>query len=116
MKLNETVVVLIVVIAVGAFLAVKKTKTDSEGGNTLVASSSSEKIAFDTTNLTSEGEKNGTLIWRTQDGDEVGLYFFERRPDIAASLDRPGAELLPPTDERERRRHDRGRSHEARWL
>jgi hypothetical protein len=51
-----------------------------------------QSIAFDTTRYRAEGESADKRVWFTPDGDGVGLYFFNKPPDIPARL--PSAAAL----------------------
>jgi hypothetical protein len=51
-----------------------------------------QSIAFDTTRYRAEGESADKRVWFTPDGDGVGLYFFNKPPDIPAGL--PSAAAL----------------------
>lgn len=43
-------------------------------------------ISFDATGLTLQGEANGARIWHTEAGDGLGLFYFDKSPDIGADI------------------------------
>ncbi|CAN5906300.1 hypothetical protein BH11MYX4_BH11MYX4_32600 [soil metagenome] len=45
-----------------------------------------DSISFDTAGLTLQGEKNGARVWHTEAGDGIGLFLFDKAPDIGADL------------------------------
>jgi hypothetical protein len=46
-----------------------------------------DSITFDKTGFALQGDLNGTRVWHTQAGDGIGLYYFNKPPDISAHLD-----------------------------
>jgi hypothetical protein len=46
-----------------------------------------DSINFDATGFTYVGDEDNKRIWRTQDGDGIGLYYFQAPPDLEADIE-----------------------------
>jgi hypothetical protein len=46
-----------------------------------------DSINFDATGFTYGGDEDNARIWRTKDGDGIGLYHFPIPPDIEADIE-----------------------------
>lgn len=45
-----------------------------------------DSISFDTSGFEPQGERDGARVWWTSAGDGIGLYYFNKSPDIGADL------------------------------
>jgi len=44
-------------------------------------------VSFDDANFTLQGDQGGARVWHSAQGDAIGLFYFDKVPDISASLD-----------------------------
>jgi len=44
-------------------------------------------VSFDDTSFTLQGDQDGARVWHSAQGDAIGLFYFDKVPDISASLD-----------------------------
>jgi hypothetical protein len=45
-----------------------------------------DSISFDTSGFAPQSERDGARVWWTSAGDGIGLYYFDKSPDIGAVL------------------------------
>ena len=45
-------------------------------------SPSPDSVTFDASRYQFQGDRNGTRVWFLPEGGGVGLYFFQRKPDL----------------------------------
>ena len=46
-----------------------------------------DRVTFEATGFSAEGDRDGIRVWRSASGDGIGLYHFSVPPDIGADLD-----------------------------
>ncbi len=51
------------------------------------ARASIESVSFDATGYSLQQSSDDVRLWFTPEGDELGVYFFEKRPDLPPRLD-----------------------------
>ena len=47
---------------------------------------SPDSVIFDVSRYEYQGARDGAKVWHTADGDGLGIYFFQRQPDIPSGL------------------------------
>ena len=47
---------------------------------------SPDSVTFDVSRYEYQGVRDGAKVWHTPDGDGLGIYFFQRQPDIPSGL------------------------------
>jgi hypothetical protein len=49
-------------------------------------SATPDSVTFDISRYEYQGDRQGAKVWHTGDGDGLGLFFFQRQPDIPSGL------------------------------